>query len=327
MIKIKHIFLLVVATVIAYACNNDSTSVENFDHAAQALIDQDSLELFLSKHYYDTEIDSVKLLVAGKTPLIEDEKLFMQEVTENDIDYKMYYYVKNVGTPDPEKGHPTVMDSIFATYEVRYMNTTESNVFSDKKITPLWFEPLSTAVRGWSYGFTHFKGGKNVSVEGEPITYENGGEGVLFIPSGLAYRNFGSGRIPANSNLLFYIKLYDIIEDTDHDNDGVPSINEIEDASEEDDPRFVDTDEDRIPNYVDIDDDNDRILTKDEDVNENRDPTDDDTDNDGVPNYLDNDDDNDGVLTVDEDTNRNGDPTDDDSDNDGIPNYLDPDSN
>ena len=88
-------------------------------------------------------------------------------------------------------------------------------------------------------------------------------------------------------NLLFYIDLFDHIEDTDHDSDGLASI--FEDPDGDGDPRNDDTDEDLLPNFIDLDDDNDGILTQDEDANGDGDPRNDDSDGDGTPNYLDSD--------------------------------------
>ena len=141
----------------------------------------------------------------------------------------------------------------------------------------------------------------------------------------MAYRNAGSGSIFPNESILFYIDLYDVIENTDQDNDGVASI--MEDPDGDGDPRNDDTDEDLIPNYNDTDDDGDRIQSRDEDVNGDGDPRNDDTDGDLIPNYLDADDDGDGKLTINEDENGDGDPTNDfnDPNNPTLPDYLNPD--
>ncbi|WP_051286412.1 hypothetical protein [Salinimicrobium terrae] len=105
---------------------------------------------------------------------------------------------------------------------------------------------------------------------------------------------------------------------TDHDGDGVPSI-------EEGMAELRDTDGDGIPDYLDIDDDGDNVLTRVEiEVEaENTVNTYPDSDNDGIPNYLDADDDNDGVPTRNEDWNLNLNPT-DDQNAEGIPHYLNP---
>jgi len=284
----KFFILSLFILVLGYACRPDEVfGVDDFDHAAQALIDSDSLIDYLQTHYYDDSIDSLKPLVAGETALINDPRLMEIQTTELDVDYTMYFFVKRVGDPDPVKGSPSTVDSVLVKYRGEYMvNTDTLQFFDERVVNPIWLT-LNNVIRGWSLGYTNFKGGRNVTMNG-PITYEDGGKGVLFIPSGLGYRSIGTLGVPGSANLIFYIELYDLVEGTDHDGDGVAS--------------------------------------KDEDPDGNGDPRDDDTDGDFIPNYLDNDDDGDGVPSIFEDLNEDGDPTNDDSDGDGIPNYLDEDS-
>ena len=102
----------------------------------------------------------------------------------------------------------------------------------------------------------------------------------------MAYANTGQGPILENECLLFYIDLYDIVKDTDHDNDGIPSINEDVDGN--DDPRNDDTDADGIPNFFDLDDDGDGTLTVNEDANGDGNPANDfnDPNNPTLADYL-----------------------------------------
>ena len=58
----------------------------------------------------------------------------------------------------------------------------------------------------------------------DPLPLKMVEKGILFIPSGLAYRKLRDWRfIRSNENLIFYIRLFDFVKDTDHDNDGIPS--------------------------------------------------------------------------------------------------------
>ncbi len=286
----KKVLLIVglLILVIGYSCRPDNgpgVVDDNFDHALQAGIDADSLVLFLETHYYDDAIDSVKPLVSGATALINDSRLMEQDVTEDDVDYKLYFFVKRVGTPDPVKDFPTVMDSVLVKYRGDYMARVDSLVFFDQRtVNPIWLT-LNSVIRGWTYGFTNFKGGRNVTTNG-PIEYADGGKGVLFIPSGLAYRNLGTLGVPSSVNLIFHFELYDIVEGTDHDGDGVASI--MEDPDGDGDPRNDDTDGDRVPNFLDFDDDADGILSRDEDANGDGDPSNDFSDptNPTLPDYL-----------------------------------------
>ena len=91
--------------------------------------------------------------------------------------------------------------------------------------------------------------------------------------------------------------------DDDRDGDGVENQQEIQDATDPDDPcsylfqsitlarlDLGDCDNDQVPNTQDLDDDNDGILDSDEGFV--------DTDLDGIPDHLDLDADNDGCLDV-----------------------------
>ena len=286
--KIKYIIGIFILSILFYSCDDNivSTPVDDFDHEAQSLIDKDSLSSFFTKHYYDTSIDSVKALVAGQTPLSEDVNLKLMNVSENEIDYELYYYVNNIGSPSIDKGFPKSVDSIFVKYEGFRINNTDSiTPRFEIRETPIWFT-LNSVIRGWAYGFTNFKNGDNVTNNG-PITFDNGGNGILFIPSGLAYRNAGTtGLIRSNENLIFYIELYDFIKDTDHDNDGIPSW--LEDVDGDGDPRNDDTNGDFFANYLDIDDDGDGVETINEDANGDGNPANDfnDPNNPTLADYL-----------------------------------------
>ena len=101
--------------------------------------------------------------------------------------------------------------------------------------------------------------------------------------------------------------------DTDDDNDGILTIDEMPGTGTPE--NALDTDGDGIPNYLDNDDDGDGVLTIYEGY-----ATLQDTDGDGIPDYLDDDDDGDGVPTLFENGAEGQ-----NSDNDGIPDYLDDD--
>ncbi|MGQ3678131.1 FKBP-type peptidyl-prolyl cis-trans isomerase [Tenacibaculum discolor] len=284
MIKFKHLLCTAIVGTLLYACGSDSNSpVDNFDHEAQAIIDNDSLVAFLKNNYYNEVLDSVKPITNNETSLFDDVKLVTKEVTENDINYKLYYYVNRVGTPDEDKGFPTVMDSVYAKYRGQRIIRKDS-LSPDFDKNTAWFS-LNQVIKGWTYSFVHFKGGNNVTNDG-PINYENGGKGILFIPSGLAYANRGTGNIAPNSLLMFYIELWDLVPDTDDDQDGVASINEDPDG--DGNPRNDDTDKDNVPNYLDTDDDGDGVLSKDEDKNGDGNPANDfsDPNKPNVPDYL-----------------------------------------
>ncbi len=286
--KTLKIAFTILFAVLLVACgdNNNFGNIDNFDHEAQALIDNDSIRSFLDKHYYDFNVDSIKRITSNQTPLSQDANLVTMNVTESDVDYELYVYKRREGSPTIDKGFPTVMDSVLVQYHGFSLEKTDSLVEFEYRGSPIWFQ-LNAVIRGWTHGFTNFKNGDNNSGSNGPITFINGGKGVLIIPSGLAYRNTGTGiGTLINKSLIFYIDLFDFIQNTDHDNDGVPSY--LEDPDGDGDPRNDDTDGDGLPNFADPDDDGDLVPTKDEDANGDGNPGNDfsDPNKPTIPDYL-----------------------------------------
>jgi len=319
--KLKYILSLLILGIIVFSCNKDDNTADNFDAAAQALLDDATLIEYLQTHYYipaniDEPFGNIDSIQNGETSLFSQVET--QNITHDEIDYKLYYLKINGG----ENENPTRYDSVFVKYRGFLLDSIKFDENISFNSTRGWLN-LTGVIQGWKYGFPNFKSGTNVSEPGEPISFDNNGKGVLFFPSGLAYGNIGTFGIGSNEPLLFHIELAQVVR-ADNDNDGILNINE--DLNQDGEVSDDDSDEDTFPNFVDVDDDNDSVRTRDEDIDNDENPLNDDTDNDGIANYLDDDDDNDGTLTIDEDTNGDGDPTNDDTDGDGIPDYLDPDN-
>lgn len=286
----RYLYAIVAITILSlgFSCDDDNNplGLVNFDHAAQSLIDNDSLVKFLESHYYNEANESLDDLVNGSTSLMDDPRLNVMEINENDVDYKLYYFVVREGAPVPAKGNPTVVDSVLVGYKGLVLNSNSNLSFFEERVFPLWLT-LDGVIRGWSHGFTNFKGGRDVTQPNGPVEFADGGKGILFIPSGLAYQNEGRGLdIAPNRSLVFFINLFDLIENSNYDNDNIISI--LEDIDGDGDPRNDDTDGDLFPNYRDSDDDGDGVLTRDEDANGDGDPTNDfsDPDNPTLPDYL-----------------------------------------
>lgn len=246
-----------------YSCDDDSSGFVNpfadINYEELAISDNDSLVKFLKNNYYDESLDSVKTLVSGKTSLFDDkDNLKSLTVIDNDIEHTLYVYSREEGKPVPTKESPTVMDSIYVKYSGQaILNTTLQTTNFDSNEVGVWFT-LNAVIKGWTHGFTELKGGElkkeaNGDVFNGPITYLNTGKGILFIPSGLAYpssntNNFTSNLV--NTNLMFYIELLDLVEDTDHDNDGTPSINEDADGDGDPTNDFSDNSNPTLPDYL-----------------------------------------------------------------------------
>ena len=277
--KIKNLLVLFIIGLAIFSCKNDDDNSDDYDAAGQSLIDDSILIDYLKTHYLNEVDGGIWTITNGETPLMG--QVNTQNIIYNDVAYKLYYLRQNEGSSIAPSG----VDSIYATYTGMLLDST---VF-DTKTTFSWnigTSPaiLSGLIPGWQYGFTNFKGGTVIQNEDESFDFEDYGKGILFIPSGLAYRNASQSLIEKNSPLIFEIALKNV-NLIDHDLDGVDS------------------------KFVDLNGDNNF--------------TNDDTDEDGIYNYLDDDDDGDGVLTVDEDANGDGDPTNDDTNGNGIPDYLD----
>ncbi|GAA0872021.1 hypothetical protein GCM10009117_11680 [Gangjinia marincola] len=147
-----------------------------------------------------------------------------------------------------------------------------SRVF-DQSPLPLWQngvlsfsstgQPGGSLITGYREGLTEFSGASSFMMEDDGTFSFSGdyGIGAIFIPSGLAYFANPPSGIPLYEPLIFSVQVL-LVQEADHDNDGIPSY--LEDLDED---RFViddDTDENTAPNFFDADDDGDGVLTRDE---------------------------------------------------------------
>lgn len=308
--RLKKMFFLTLLTSLSIlSCkSDDDNGVEEIpvrDRAEQAIEDDAALVSYLQTHFYNEEdfqnassnfdyrieFDTIAGENANKTPLIESDLLETKVVTRNEIDYKIYILKIREGAGD----HPTFADSTFQNYKGELLNTL---VF-DNTANPVWFDHPGTlsqtnpgiAVVALTEALVEFGGASNFDVnEDNTVTFTNDfGVGAVFLPSGLGYFNSPppTSPIPAYSPLVFSFQLY-IVNEADHDQDGIPSY--LEDL---DGDRFLlndDTDGDGFPNYLDADDDGDGTLTKDEiTVKADKTIVFPDNNGNGIPNYLDED--------------------------------------
>ncbi len=291
--KIKNYVYIILILVLGFnSCGKDDDGIVTIpprDRAEQYLIDIDSIEEFLSTHFYnyeefqldpnsstfEIEFDTIAGLNINKTPLIdqvEDKLIYDSE----GVEYKLYYLKVREGFGEA----PTFGDSTYVTYKGILI---DQNVF-DSSPVPVWFE-LPNVVQGFREGIIEFNGATGFSDNGDgTFTYENFGIGAIFIPSGLGYFNSPINGTNAYDPLIFKFHVLGVNE-ADRDADGI--LNIYEDLDEDRNLFSDDTDGDLIPNYADPDDDGDNILTRYEDLDGDGDPRNDDSDNDGVPNYLD----------------------------------------
>ena len=274
--KLKYIIILLIAVSI-FSCKEDD-EVEKHDPVAQSAIDDAELVEFLQTHYLNPD-NEVELITDGETPLYTEVET--DNITFDDVNYKMYRYMGDEGVGI----NPSSSDSIQVLYKGYTLNLSKFDENLTYTTSRSWFH-LPSLILGWRFGFPHYRSGEKVSFPDESFGYENAGQGIIFIPSGLAYGESGSFSIPPNTPIYFTIEL-GAVQIADADNDWV--INSDEDLDHDQIVNNDDTDGDNVPNYLDIDDDGDGVLTKKEDANGDGDPRNDDTDGDGVADYLDKD--------------------------------------
>lgn len=302
----RLLIISVLCSTFFIACKKDDDGAEVIpirDLGEQAIADDEAIITYLQTHFYNQddfenpsedfnyriEFDSIDAANADKTPLIDSELLSSKIITRDGIDYKIYILKVREGAGE----HPTFADSTFQNYKGELLNET---VF-DNTVNPVWFDHPGTlsqanggiAVTGLTEALIEFgEASRFVVNDDNTVAWtDDFGIGAVFIPSGLAYFNSAQGAIPSYSPLIFSFQLY-LVNQADHDRDGIPSF--MEDL------------------------DNNRILRND------------DTDGDNAPNYLDQDDDGDGTPTIEEIIiNEDGTVEFIDKNNNDIPDHLDPD--
>lgn len=99
----------------------------------------------------------------------------------------LHYIIDSLGSG----AYPTLNSTVTVRYKGYLLDGT---TFDQSSAAGATF-PLLNVIAGWQEGIPLFK---------------EGGVGMLLIPSGLGYGNQANGTIPANSVLLFDVKLIDV---------------------------------------------------------------------------------------------------------------------
>jgi hypothetical protein len=282
--------------LVIYSCSKDSSSIEEIpanDIGPQYVLENDSIVEFLQTHFYNykdfenlSSNNTVELLIdtisgdnIDKISLFDQVSTLSIDIEDDNnemISHNMYYIINREGNGDS----PTVADSVF----VAYKGMTLGNTTFDNRKNPTWLDN-TTVVRGFKEFTALLKRGDISTNNDGTYLLSNYGIGMAIMPSALGYYNNSTLLIPAYSPLIFQINLT-TYNSTDHDHDGINSIDE--DLNGDHVFSNDDTDEDNLPNYRDADDDGDGVLTIDE-YDADGDGVVDDTDGDGIPDYLDND--------------------------------------
>ncbi len=140
---------------------------------------------------------AISLLLAGckvinTQPEMDDKIIQRFLIINNLIAQKdasgLYYIITSVGTG--------ISPSVTSTIEVKYTGyLVDGTVFEQTETDKTSTFLLAGLIKGWQIGVPFMK---------------KGGKATLFIPSGLAYGNYTSGNIPANSVLIYDIELIDV---------------------------------------------------------------------------------------------------------------------
>ncbi len=117
-----------------------------------------------------------------------DNYLSTNSITAQTDASGLRYVITSIGTG----AKPTLANSI----KVKYKGMLLSNgqIF-DQANSAVVFK-LSNLIQGWKIGFQLLPAGSKAT---------------LYIPSGLAYGTQATGSIPANSNLIFEVELFEVI--------------------------------------------------------------------------------------------------------------------
>jgi len=304
--NIYKIISVFVFCLVLVSCSKSSSDDSIRDYATQYATDIASIESFIDTHYlthdadYNVTFDTL-LPSSGHSSIRTDSSFLLRDTTvvEDGIDYKIYFIKFREGT----QKRPTQVDSVYVSYKginLEQDSTTEEEDVFDQTQTPVWFK-LQEVITGWSHIIPNFKTGTYSSNSGgnNPISYDNYGAGVMFLPSGLAYYQSSTGNISAYSPIIFSFKLLEL-HYRDQDGDGILSKDErdfknlpaslrwkvnpylgydingdgdidtsttLYDTNGDgvaDSTEWYDTDGDGIPNMYDIDDDGDHYTTRSE---------------------------------------------------------------
>ena len=286
----KKLLFLIPLFLIFIQCNKDDDDPEYVirEYSDQVNVDHELLEEYLRTHTFNYEDFNNQTNINVKIDTLTDSNLTKQslydlatiktiDVTDSNgesVSHNLYYIIAREGVNQK----PSVADSVYISYRGLL---TDGFIF-DKRKFPMWLD-LASSLEGFREGISELRTGNFSENLNGTISYDSFGVGLFFMPSGIAYFENTSSGIPEYSPLIFSVKLMTYTP-TDHDNDGILSIDEDIDGDGK--PFGDDSDGDNLWNMYDVDDDNDGILTVNE-IDKNSDNDVDDSDNDGIPDYLD----------------------------------------
>tara|TARA_B110000285_G_scaffold232237_1_gene302833 strand:- start:3707 stop:4159 length:453 start_codon:yes stop_codon:yes gene_type:complete len=122
-----------------------------------------------------------------------DEAIIQQYLTDNSLTANatgtgLHYIIEDLGTG----ASCSSSSSVRVSYRGYY---TDGTVFDESSLLGIEFG-LHQVIKGWTEGIPYFR---------------EGGNGILLIPSALAYGTNGSGSVPANTVLIFDVALIQVL--------------------------------------------------------------------------------------------------------------------
>ncbi|WP_052503402.1 FKBP-type peptidyl-prolyl cis-trans isomerase [Lacinutrix sp. Hel_I_90] len=282
--NLRKLILPVLSLIlVVLSCKKDDEDVFQAipDRDRQEVYDENLIEIeeYLATHFFNYEdfdeanpyseandaftivFDTIAGVNSDKTPLID--QVTFKPVTQDGIDYKLYYLVVREGLGKPVHSldkaavlyRGTVLDGTFFDGAV---NIDENQPFNLTGVGS-----IGGVVAGFREGIVEFNTATSITQNPDgTTTFDDHGIGAVFMPSGLGYfARPTSSAIPAYSPLIFTLKVISRTN-TDWDVDGIPSHIEHPDG----DITGVEdnTDGDLLVNFIDNDDDGDGVLTRDE---------------------------------------------------------------
>lgn len=191
--NIQRIVFLLVLSLGIFACKKDDVP---HDAKQQALDDDKAIITYLETHYLNEDDHTLQTITKGETSIKNSVK--SKAITENDINYKLYYLSLQEGVGD----NPKITDSVYVGYSGMRLDST---VF-DSGSKAIWFNLNNVAI-GFKHGVSYFKSGIKVINSDESFYFKDTGKGYIFMPSGLGYGNIEQQGIPKNSPLIFKINV------------------------------------------------------------------------------------------------------------------------
>ena len=284
--RIKNVLLIAVLSTVIFSCKKDDDNARITpprDRAVQYVEDSETILDYLKNNYMVVDADlnvTIDSLTAENssvyTSIFDQTEYPLQFIdvkndirqtflkggrTEDPVLYRLYYIMLNEGGGQ----NPTTIDSMF----VDYRGWNFKNVEFDRTSTPVWTTfpaPGLQFISGFRQIVPLMKSPETSTINSDgTVSFNNFGNCIVFIPSGLAYFNDSRTNIPSYSNLVFQIKLKGL-RYNDHDRDKILSKDEYYNPTGDTDIGYFnqDSDGDSIPDFLDTDDDADGILTRNE---------------------------------------------------------------